>query len=215
MNIRKVINKLFFQTKKHAGDVRASILTRGFQNIKFEGENILPEFCVASGKIRVGYRTTLGVHNFFFGDIQVGKYCQIGGYVAMHGTNHPIKYPTTYINKKLFGGELSQLKQSKPIKICNDVWIGHGAIILGGVTIGNGAIVAAGAVVTKDIPAYAIVGGNPAKILKYRFSEEIISELQGLKWWDKNDIELEQLKSFFKTDLSQLQSIYEIIQKPK
>lgn len=215
MNLAALTRKLFYQTLSYRGNVRLSIWIRGLKHFEFEGENIVPEFCVASGKIRVGYRTTFGVHNFFFGDIQIGKYCQVGGYVAMHGTNHPIKYPTTYINKKLFGGELSQLKEIKPIKIGNDVWVGHGAIILGGVTIGNGAILAAGAVVTKDIPAYAIAGGNPAKVLKYRFSKEIISELQELKWWDKSDNELEQLKLFFKTDLSELQSIHEIIPKPK
>jgi len=70
------------------------------------------------------------------------------------------------------------------IIIQNDVWIGHGATIMAGVTLHNGCIIAAEAVVTKDVPPYAIVGGNPAKILRYRFSPDVISALQQIAWWD-------------------------------
>lgn len=66
----------------------------------------------------------------------------------------------------------------------NDVWIGHDVTILRGVTIGNGAVIAAKSVVTKNVPPYAIVGGNPAKIIKYRFSKKIVQKLQNIKWWD-------------------------------
>ena len=65
----------------------------------------------------------------------------------------------------------------------HDVWIGHGAVILPGVTIGNGAIIAAATVVTRDVPAYAIVGGNPGTVLRYRFDETTIQRLQQLEWW--------------------------------
>ena len=70
------------------------------------------------------------------------------------------------------------------IVIGNDVWIGYKAIILAGVKIGDGAIIGTGALVTKDVPAYSIVGGVPAKIIRKRFSEDIINELEILKWWD-------------------------------
>ena len=73
------------------------------------------------------------------------------------------------------------------MQIGNDVWIGTGAILLDGVTIGNGAIVAAGAVVNKDVPPYAVVGGVPAKIIKYRFSEEIVKKLEESRWWEKEE----------------------------
>ncbi|MBR6646045.1 MAG: CatB-related O-acetyltransferase, partial [Clostridia bacterium] len=70
--------------------------------------------------------------------------------------------------------------------IGNDVWIGHSALILEGVKIGDGAIVGAGAVVTKDVPPYSIVVGVPAKVIKYRFSENEIAKLSELKWWDQS-----------------------------
>lgn len=77
-----------------------------------------------------------------------------------------------------------KLKRKGQILIENDVWIGHGATIMGGVTIHNGAVVAANSTVTKDVPPYAIVAGNPARIVKYRFSEEIIEKLQMISWWN-------------------------------
>jgi serine acetyltransferase len=74
--------------------------------------------------------------------------------------------------------------EKKPIHIGHDVWIGARVFIRDGVKIGNGAVVAAGSVVVKDVPDYAIVGGVPAKIIRYRFSEEMIAELLNLKWWE-------------------------------
>lgn len=68
--------------------------------------------------------------------------------------------------------------------IGNDVWIGHGALILPGVTIGNGAIIGAGAVVARDVPDYAIVAGNPARVIRYRFDPEVIERLNRIAWWD-------------------------------
>lgn len=195
----------------YKGKAKVSTWVRGLKNIEFEGENLVPEFCVFTGKTKLGYRTTVGVHNFFGGTVTIGRYCQIGGYVAFHASNHPISYLTTYINKSLFNGDLVELKQDKPIVLGNDIWIGHNVIVLSGVTIGDGAILAAGSVVTKDVDPYTIVGGNPAKPIRKRFSEKIISELLALKWWDKEDDELEKLKPIFYTDLTKINSIKEII----
>ncbi|WP_290786409.1 CatB-related O-acetyltransferase [Altibacter sp.] len=182
---------------------------RGLKNVSFEGKNLVPDRCNFSGTIKIGYATTLGYNNFIHGDVTIGKYCQLGADVAIHSTNHPVTYLTTYINKNLFEGELAQLKEIKKITIGHDVWIGHNAIILGSVTIGNGAIIAGGSVVTKDVAPYTVVAGVPAKALKRRFSENIISEIEALQWWKMNDEELNKTKPLFFKNFENKQSIYE------
>lgn len=86
-----------------------------------------------------------------------------------------------------------EIPTKRKIKIGHDVWIGARVLITRGVHIGNGAIIAGGAVVTKDVPAYAIVGGVPARILRYRFPEEIIERFQKLKWWNYNVLNIQGL----------------------
>ena len=88
-------------------------------------------------------------------------------------------------------------ESDKPITIGNGVWIGMRCLILDGVTIGDGAIVAAGAVVTKDVPPFAVVGGVPAKVLKYRFSPEVIERLLEIQWWNLPDEEITRIKDIF------------------
>mgnify|MGYP006092335923 CR=1 FL=1 len=207
----KIFHRFFYIRYSYKDKAKVSIFIRGLNNFIFEGQNLVPEFCVASGKIKVGYKTTLGVHNFLFGEIEIGKYCQIGAYTAFHGINHPVNYLSTYINDSLFKGDLKNLKSSKSIYIGNDVWIGHSAIILGGVKIGDGSIIAAGSVVTKNVAEYSVVAGNPAKVIKKRFSQNIINELKQLKWWDKTDDELDGMRKLFFSDLTKIGSIYDII----
>jgi len=198
----------FLNAPKKDENVLSSGFSRGLQNVTFGGKNKVPDRCNFSGKIEVGYATTLGYNNFLHGDIIIGKYCQLGADVAIHTTNHPTKYLSTYINKNLFDGELSKLKEVKKAVIGNDVWIGHNAIVVGNVNIGNGAIIASGSVVTKDVAPYTIVAGVPAKEVRKRFSEEIISEIEALQWWDLPEEELHKIKPLFLKDLSELTSIY-------
>jgi virginiamycin A acetyltransferase len=188
--------------------IKISPLAKGANNLICEGKNLIPEFCNFSGKVFLGYKTTLGLHNFFHGNIKMGKYCQVGAYVAIHTTNHPMNHLTTYINKNLFDGELANLKKEGTIEIGHDVWIGHNAILVGSFRVGNGAIIAAGAVVTSDVPAYSIVGGIPAKVIRYRFSQNIIAEIEALAWWNKSEEELKLIKPLFLRDLSQQESLY-------
>lgn len=207
-----LLKRLLFHISHYTqtiGSSRISGASRGLKNVVLEGKNSIPNGCNFSGKVNIGYATTLGYNNVLHGEINIGKYCQVGFDVAMHASNHPSKYMTTYINKNLFSGELRSLKEQKKIQIGNDVWIGHNAIIVGNVSIGNGVIIAAGAVVTKDIPAYSVVAGVPAKIIKKRFSAEIIDELEELQWWNKTEDELEKIKPLFFKDLSLSKSIYD------
>ncbi len=120
--------------------------------------------------------------------LTIGKFCSIADNVKIFlGGNHRIDWVSTYPFNVIFeaGENIKGHPQSAgDIVIGNDVWIGEAAMILSGIKIGNGAVVAAGALVTKDIPAYCIAGGNPAKIIRQRFSDDIIAKLESIAWWN-------------------------------
>jgi acetyltransferase-like isoleucine patch superfamily enzyme len=110
--------------------------------------------------------------------LKIGNYCSIGsGTTFMLGSEHPHSYISTFPFKVKILKVGYEATTKGPIELCDDVWIGENVLILSGVTIGQGAVVAAGAIVTKDVPPYSIVGGNPARLIKYRFSEEVIKVL--------------------------------------
>ena len=207
-NLVKKILLYFLNSAEFRNEVIISGFSRGITNVSFEGKNAISNGCNFSGDIIIGYGTTLGNNNFFNGDIIIGKYCQIGSDVAIHTTNHPIHYMSTYINKNLFDGALYSLKESKKVSIGNDVWIGHNVIIVGEVVVGNGAILAAGSVITKDVLPYSIVAGVPAKLIKKRFSETIIEEIEALQWWNMTESELEKIKPLFFNNFKDKESIY-------
>lgn len=123
---------------------------------------------------------------------EIGKFCSIGEDVkiglGIHPTNLKSTHPGFYAKDSSYYGfeptEKLTIPEYRQVKIGNDVWIGTNAIILDGVTIGDGAVVGAGAVVTKDILPYAIVGGVPAKLIRYRFDEETIASLVKEQWWN-------------------------------
>ncbi|PQJ74474.1 CatB-related O-acetyltransferase [Polaribacter gangjinensis] len=131
-------------------------------------------------------------HFDFVGDkLFIGKFCMIASDVKfiMNGANHLTDAISTY-PFAIFGNAWQHAMEGKSypqkgnITIGNDVWIGYNATIMAGVTIGDGAIIAANATVVKDVAPYTIVGGNPAKEIKKRFSDETIAALLKLKWWD-------------------------------
>jgi chloramphenicol O-acetyltransferase type B len=137
----------------------------------------------------------------------IGRFCSIGSNVSIGLGSHPIEYfstsPLFYrkknpLNIKLIQHDLD-FKEYKPIKIGHDVWIGTKALIMDGVVIGNGAIIAANSVVTKNVPPYSIVGGSPAKIIRYRFDEAKITNLLHSNWWNLglNDIKNNFINSNF------------------
>lgn len=120
--------------------------------------------------------------------LKIGRFCSIAyGVTLMLGGQHRTDWVTTFPLTVVFE-EANHIKGHPTSKgdiiIGNDVWIGREAIIMSGVTIGNGAVIAARSVVTKNVAAYEVVGGNPARQIKFRFSEEIISELEKIAWWN-------------------------------
>lgn len=127
------------------------------------------------------------------GDAKIGKFCAIAAEVRIGAPNHPMGRPSMHrfsYCPEYYSADavrdasfFEQRKQDCAI-IGNDVWIGHGVIVLPGVTVGDGAVLAAGAVVSKDVEPYTIVGGVPAKIIRERFSRTIAEKLTRMAWWD-------------------------------
>ncbi|WP_413490758.1 Vat family streptogramin A O-acetyltransferase [Shewanella baltica] len=154
-------------------------------------------------------------HFDFIGDkLIIGKFCAIAKDVKfiMNGANHQVSGFSTY-PFYIFGNGWEKVMPNPadlPHKgdtcIGNDVWIGYNATIMPGVKIGHGAIVASQSVVTKDVPPYAVVGGNPATVIKLRFEQDVIDELVAIAWWDWPIEKITQhLHAIAGADLTQLQ----------
>lgn len=131
----------------------------------------------------IGARFFLNVGSIIYQKTKFGKYCTIARNCEIGVAGHPTDWLSTHSFQYKYFTECTYEPHKETI-IGNDVWIGSKAIVANGVRIASGAIVAAGAVVIKDVPPYAIVGGVPAKVIRYRFSEEIIERLLKSKWWD-------------------------------
>ena len=129
--------------------------------------------------------------------LTIGAFCSVAGNVSFEcsgGSHVPWAATTFPIHSRMMDSTDPNAHGGKPvgITIANDVWIGRHAMIMPGVHIADGAIVAAGAVVTKDVPPYAIVGGVPARLIRYRFSSDVIAKLLAIRWWEWSDEKIKQ-----------------------
>lgn len=181
------------------------------------GEHCKIVNCTLNGNITIGRYTSLWGPNLdiFTRDenVKIGNFCSIARNVSFQSYNHNHKKITTYfIGQNLFNENWENERVSKgDIILENDIWIGAHSVILGGVKINNGAIIAANSVVTKEVPAYSIVAGSPAKVIGYRFNDETIIKLQKMAWWDWSISKIKKNKELFFNELNEelIKNIYE------
>ena len=149
--------------------------------------------------VSLGRHSYVNSHSWLSGS-NIGNFTSIGRHVKIGGLgNHKRTLSThpSFYDAHPPGYSFcidNSFHAYAPVNIGNDVWIGDGAVVMDGVTVGDGAIISAGALVHKNVPPYAIVGGNPMQIIKYRFLDAEISKLLAVKWWDKPDEEIELIK---------------------
>ena len=149
---------------------------------------------------------------------RIGRFCSISDDVCIGLASHPMEWASTSPAFHFGRGSVPKdlaahhYDSDPPLTVIgNDVWIGQGALIKPGITVGNGAVVAMGSVVTKDVPPYAVVGGNPAKIIKMRFPPELIQRFEASKWWDLPPAKLKDLAPYISQPEEFLNRIEELV----
>ena len=161
------------------------------------------------------FRSKVGAYSYVGGSsrivcTEIGRFCSIAGESSIGMGTHTLNMLSTssIFTEKNNGTGYSWVDKKdidpfRKVTIGNDVWIGKSVMIMGGVKIGDGAVIAAGAVVTKDVLPYAVVGGVPARIIKYRFNEDVIKTLGQIKWWNlPEDVLREKINIFQESEIS-------------
>ena len=208
MKFKSKLKRLFFKIKYSNKRVKFGEKCEVGINSQFEGCNRVGNNSNIVGDL--GYCSYIGNNCKIYG--KVGKYTSIANNVVVVTGNHPTKtfvstHPAfyssekqaglTYVEKTIFEEHKFADAEGHSVVIGNDVWIGTNVTIIEGVTVGDGAVVAAGAVVTKNVPSYAVVGGVPAKVIKYRFEEKQIEKLLDIKWWNWSQEKIKENAALF------------------
>ena len=190
LKVTKIFNVIKIKRNRHIENEWRELNKRNYTTLK--QYNFMSRISV--GKASYG-KIDAVISNEGNEKLVIGNYCSIGEDVKfILASEHPYKGLSTYPFKVYFFNFEYEAKSKGDITIKDDVWIGSNAIILSGITIGQGAVVAAGSVVTKDVPPYVIVGGNPAKVIKYRFEPEVIEKLLSFNFKKLDDDVIKELK---------------------
>lgn len=149
-------------------------------------------------KVNISKYSYIGNDCIFF-NVNIGSFCSIANNCIIGGGNHPLNWVSTspifYSGKNIFKKNFSEniFLSDKTTYIGNDVWIGNNVLIKAGVTIGNGAVIGMGSIVTKNVGDYEIWAGNPARLIRKRFSDEEIIKLKNLQWWNFSEEKLRKI----------------------
>jgi acetyltransferase-like isoleucine patch superfamily enzyme len=192
---------IYFKWKNQRNGVVFAKGSRISSNDQFEGNNYIAG-CILDSY--VGYGSYIS-NGSYLKKAKIGRFCSIAPGVRMTAGQHPVDFVSTspafhlkrnaagksYVQEDLFNVKASRdgagFSGGYDIIIGNDVWIGQDAMLFPGITVGDGAVIGARALVNKSVPPYSVCAGVPAKVLRYRFTEEQIGKLQEIKWWDKGE----------------------------
>jgi virginiamycin A acetyltransferase len=216
MLLRRIKNRIYLKLrswKLNWSFIDAS--AKVHKSALIESSEIYGNVCIAENcklhKVMIGGDVSIGRYTSLWGpniqvlstinSITIGNFCSIARDVTIHEYMHDYSRLTTFfIKKNIFKEPVhTEVSTKGSIRIGHDVWIGTGVQIMSGVQIGNGAVIAANSVVTKDVPPYAIAGGIPAKIIKFRFSQDIIDTIEQSTWWDWDIDKIKNNKFIFDT----------------